>query len=142
MCIRDRPILSKILEKVVFQQVMAYLDQNELLHPSHHGSRADHSTTTALIEMYEEWMEGIENNEMAAVMMLDLSAAFDLVNHDLLLKKLNVLGFDKNTVVWFWSYLTGRSQLVYLDGKMSDIKQVPLGVPQGSVLGALLYILK
>ena len=48
---------------------------------------------------------------------------------------------DKNAVVWFWSYLTGRSQLVYVDGKMSDIKQVPIGVPQGSVLGALLYIL-
>ena len=54
------PILSKVLEKVVFKQVMSYLDQNELLHPSHHGSRADHSTTTAVIEMYEEWMKELK----------------------------------------------------------------------------------
>ena len=68
-------------------------------------------------------------------------SAFDLVDHSILLKKLELLGFDQPTVVWFWSYLTKRSQCVYVDGKTSDLKPVNVGVPQGSVLGPLMYIL-
>ena len=135
------PIFSKVLERVIFKQVVNYVEGNGLLHPSHHGSRAKHSTCTAIIEMYDSWIDSVEAGEMAGVMMLDLSAAFDLVDHSLLLKKLALLGFDQQTVVWFWSYLNGRSQCVYVDGKLSDFEQVPVGVPQGSVLGALLYIL-
>ena len=82
------PILSKLLERAVFRQVVDYLESIRLLHPSHHGSRSGHSTCTALIEMYDSWMESIEQDEMAGVMMIDLSAAFDLVDHPLLLKKL------------------------------------------------------
>ena len=78
---------------------------------------------------------------MSGVMMIDLSAAFDLVDHSILLKKLDLFGFDQATVTWFWSYLTGRSQCVYVDGKLSDLEPVDCGVPQGSVLGPLLYIL-
>ena len=78
---------------------------------------------------------------MAGVMMLDLSAAFDLVDHSILLKKLELLGFDQQTVIWFWSYLTKRSQCVYVDGKTSELKPVNVGVPQGRVLGPLMYIL-
>ena len=78
---------------------------------------------------------------MAGVLMIDLSAAFDLVDHPLLLQKLELFGFDQHAVMWMWSYLTGRSQCVYVDGKFSDFQQVTVGVPQGSVLGALLYIL-
>ena len=135
------PILSKIMERVVFKQVVGYVENNGLLHPSHHGSRARHSTCTAMIEMYDNWVNSIERDELAGVMMLDLSAAFDLVDHSLLLKKLELMGFDKRVVVWFWSYLSGRTQCVYIDGKLSDVRAVPVGVPQGSVLGALLYIL-
>ena len=76
---------------------------------------------------------------MAAAMMLDLSAAFDLVNHSLLLQKLQLMGFGGLEIEWFSSYLDGRSQCVYIDGKLSDLVTVPVGVPQGSVLGALLY---
>ena len=135
------PVLSKILERVVYTQVIEYLDRNGLFHPSHHGSRAGHSTTTALIEMYDQWLEGIENNEMTAVMMIDLSAAFDLVNHDLFLQKLATLGFDINAVTWFWSYLTGRSQQVYVDGKLSNSLLSLIGTAQGTILGALIYII-
>ena len=134
-------VLSKVLERVVFKQIVKYIDKNSLLHPSHHGSRAGHSTSTAIIEMYDKWVESIENGNMAGVMMIDLSAAFDLVDHPLLLQKLELLGFDQSAVVWMWSYLTGRSQCVYVDGKFSEFLAVSVGVPQGSVLGALLYIL-
>ena len=83
--------------------------------------------------MYDGWVESLENDEMAGVMMLDLSAAFDLVDHQLLLQKLELLGFDKPAVLWMWSYLCGRSQCVYVDGKFSDLESVEVGVPQGFV---------
>ena len=134
-------VLSKVLEKVVFMQVVEYMESNNLIHPSHHGSRARHSTCTAIIEMYDRWVESIEKGEMAGVMMIDLSAAFDLVDHQLLLQKLELMGFEKSVIVWMWSYLHTRSQCVYVDGKFSDFKSVNVGVPQGSILGALLYIL-
>ena len=135
------PIMSKILERIVFQQVFEYVEGNGLLHPSHHGSRSRHSTSTAIIEMYDTWVTSVEEDNMAGVMMLDLSAAFDLVDHPLLLEKLKLLGFDQPSILWFWSYLTKRFQSVYLDGKFSDFAAVDVGVPQGSVLGPLLYIL-
>ena len=91
--------------------------------------------------MYDSWIDSVEKGEMAGVMMIDLSAAFDLVDHQILLKKLDLLGFDQSTVNWFWSYLTGRSQCVYVDGKFSAMASVDVGVPQGSVLGPLMYIL-
>merc|ERR1712155_305839 len=73
--------------------------------------------------------------------MLDLSATFDLVNHNLLLEKLKLMGFSNDVIKWFKSYLENRSQVVYVDGKLSGVKKVKIGVPQGTVLGALLYIL-
>ena len=91
--------------------------------------------------MYDTWVESVDRGDMAGVMMLDLSAAFDLVDHQLLLQKLELMGFDQQAVVWMWSYLTSRSQCVYVDGKLSGWEAVDVGVPQGSVLGALLYIL-
>ena len=69
------PILSKVLERAVFVQLMQYLDTNSILHPNHHGSRKGHSTTTALIQMYDSWVQSVEEGEMARVMMVDLSAA-------------------------------------------------------------------
>ena len=87
------PIFSKILEKVVFVQIVDYLNTNNLYHPNHHGFRAQHNTVTAMIQMYDVWAESMEQGEMAAAMMIDLSAAFDMVDHNLLLEKLSILGF-------------------------------------------------
>ena len=87
------PIFSKILERVVFNQLVNYLDTNNLIHPNHHGSRSGHSTATALIQMYGTWVEEVDNDNMVGVMMVDLSAAFDMVDHDLLLQKLEHLGW-------------------------------------------------
>ena len=134
-------VVSKVLERVIFKQIVNYIEENCLLHPCHHGSRDGHSTSTALLEMYDNWVEGLEKGKMTGVMMIDLSAAFDLVDHPLLLQKLELLGFDHHAVIWMWSYLTGRYQAVYVDGKISEFQPVQVGVPQGSVLGALLYVL-
>ena len=135
------PILSKILERAVFIQIDSYISENHLLHPCHHGGRAWHSTTTALIELYDQWLEAVDNGNIAGCMMLDLSAAYDLANHDLILGKLELYGFEQSTIKWMRSYLEGRTQCVYIDGELSDTLAVNVGVPQGSVLGGLLYVL-
>ena len=135
------PIFSKILEKVVFLQLVEYLDRNCLLHPNHHGSRSNHNTATALIQLYDQWLEEVEEGKMVGVMMVDLSAAFDMVDHTILLAKLELFGLDRNTLNWVSSYLSERSQSVCVDGCLSPPQPVVCGVPQGSILGPLLYVL-
>ena len=135
------PILSKVLEKVVFMQISKYMEDNCLIHPNHHGFRAFHSTVTGLIQMYDRWVDALENKKYTGVCFLDLSAAFDIVDHSLLLQKLRLYGFDDNSVTWVSSYLTERKQTVYIEGKQSTILSVPTGVPQGSILGPLFYTL-
>ena len=135
------PIVSKILEKTVFNQVIEYFESNQLLHPSHHGFRSMHNTSTALLQMFDTWLEALENNDISAVIMLDLSAAFDVVDHEILIQKLQLYGLDVNALAWFKSYLTNRSQQVYIEGSLSKSLSLDAGVPQGSVLGPLLYII-
>ena len=135
------PILSKILEKAIFIQIIQYLDSNQLIHPNHHGFRAAHSTTTGLIQMYDKWVEALEDKQYTGVCFLDLSAAFDIVDHPLLLEKLKLYGFADNSLNWVASYLDGRNQTVYIEGALSKVLPVPTGVPQGSILGPLLYVI-
>ena len=135
------PILSKILEKSIFLQIIEYMDTNQLIHPNHHGFRAAHSTTTGLIQMYDAWVEAVEHKQYTGVCFLDLSAAFDIVDHPLLLEKLKLYGFTDNSLNWMESYLSGRNQTVYIEGTQSNILPVPKGVPQGSILGSLLNII-
>ena len=114
------PIFSKILERSIFMQLIQYLNENSLIHPNHHGSRKGHSTTTALIQMYDSWVRAVDEGEMAGVMMIDLSAAFDMVDHGILLEKLKLIGLEDTAVKWVNSYLTGRSQCVCVDGCLSS----------------------
>ena len=86
-----------MLERVIFKQIVKYTEENCLLHPCDHGSRAGHSTS---LEMYDNWVDGLEEGNMTEVMMIDLSEAFDLVDHSLLLQKLELLGFDYHAVMW------------------------------------------
>ena len=133
------PITSKILERAVYNQLIKYLEDNQLLHPSHHGFRKSHSTTTALLEMYSPWVEAAEEDKITAVVLLDLSAAFDLVDKDILIGKLKLYGLDESLTCWMESYLTERNQQVYMDGELSKSLPVNIGVPQGSILGPILY---
>ena len=89
--------------------------------------------------MYDTWLEAVEQGDLAGVCMVDMSAAFDVVDTQLLLQKLDLYGFDRKAVQWFWSYLTYRSQGVYIEGSMSSLLPLEAGVPQGSILGPLFY---
>ena len=134
-------ILSKVIERVIFTQIVDYMNSNEYFHPNHHGFRAHHSTATAMIQMYDSWVQAVDKGELAGVCMLDMSAAFDVVDHGILINKLKLYGFDEETLKWIENYLTGRTQAVYIDGSLSTFLPVNVGVPQGSILGPLCYVL-
>ena len=133
------PVLSKVLERVVSQQIIQYLSKNNILNPNHHAYRSKHNTSTAMIQMVNSWAEALESGEMAGVCLLDMSAAFDIVNHDILLQKMTLYGFEENIISWLRSYLTNRKQCVSINGSLSKLLPLSSGVPQGSILGPLLY---
>ena len=89
----------------MFKQIASYMDDNKLYNPNHHAYRSFHSTATAMIQMYTTWLEAVDSGDIAGVCMIDMSAAFDT---QLLLKKLELYGFDRNSIQWIWSYLTYR----------------------------------
>ena len=135
------PILLKVLEKIVFSQLVRYLEENNLIHPNLHGSRAAHSTSTALIQLYDKWADDIENDKMVGVLICDQSAAFYLCDHYILIEKLKLLGLEETSLAWMWSYLSDRQQSCFVDGQLSSpLQLLACGVPQGSIGGPLLWL--
>ena len=133
--------LSKVLEKAIFEQIYDYFHRNKLFHPALHGYRVNRSTTTALLSMYEKWVCAASEGRLTGVVLVDLSAAFDLVTPDLLIQKLRISGLDEDFLVWVQSYLTNRYQTVWIDHVFSDFLETNIGVPQGSNLGPLLFLI-
>lgn len=133
------PILSKITEKIVYDQINLYFSKNKLNSPYQHAYKKGHSTTTALVQMTDDWLQEFDERKLVGTVMLDLSAAFDLIDHDLLLDKLRCYGFEKCAIQWIHSYLTDRKFNVLFNGSYSDTKVLRCGVPQGSCLGPLLF---
>ena len=135
------PVLSKVLEKVVFDQLVQYLEKNNLVHPNLHGSRAGHNTATALNQLYDSWVEQVEEGNMVGVLLCDQSAAFDLCDHNILLDKLSLMGVENSGIQWIRSYLSSRKQSCFVDGELSSaVKLLDCGVPQGSIGGPLLWV--
>ena len=135
------PVFSKIFEKVVQNQLYNYLSTNNLLFESQHGFRENYSTETATIELVDYLKLQIDNKHNPLCLFLDLSKAFDTINFDILLLKLKHLGINNIALNWFTSYLTDRMQFVSFNEKESDYLNTKTGVPQGSVLGPLLFLI-
>ena len=133
------PVLSKMLEKLVHGQILEYFISNQLLTDSQHAYRAGHSTSTALVQMSDDWLKALDNSLMVGVVLLDFSAAFDVLDHSLLVEKLKYYGFNCLALKWITSYLSSRSQRVFLNGSLSNSRRLECGVPQGSCLGPLLF---
>lgn len=135
------PTLSKILEKIVHKQISDYLNTHNIMDEHQSGFRPGHSTATALLKVSNDIKLAMDNKKVTLMILLDLSKAFDCVDHDILLAKLQSLNLSASTLSWMRSYLFDRQQCVTLGGKSSPWALVNVGVPQGSVLGPLLFSL-
>ena len=132
---------SKILEKVVRDRLTNFIAQNNIINHSQFGFRRGHSTTHATINLLESTLDGLDSKLKVGGVYLDISKAFDCVNHDILLKKLEFYGIRANALMWFESYLKDRTQYVEIKGTKSDKYTTNVSVPQGGTLSATLFIL-
>ncbi len=133
------PFIAKTLERVVFNQVTPFLTQNNLLDSNQSGFRSGHSTETVLLSVVEDLRLARTASKSSLRILLDLSAAFDTVNHQILLSTLMRKGISGTTLQWFDSYLSDRSFKVSWRGEVSKSQHLATGMPQGSVLGPLLF---
>ena len=133
--------LNKILEKLMFKRVYDYLERNNAIYRLQFGFRSKHSTTHALIDITETIRKALDDKKLACGIFVDLQKAFDTVNHEILIKKLAHYGIRGVVKSWFMTYLTNRVQYVSIYGFESCRKILKHGVPQGSVLGPLLFLL-
>ena len=133
-------VLSKIAERTVQRQLLEHLETTKQLSGDHHAYRKWTSTTMALLQMVDYIARGIDENKIVATMCVDLTAAFDCVEHHLLLEKLRFYSIDDSALKWIKSYLTDRKSYVAIGSGSSEKLDNVHGVPQGSVLGPLMYL--
>ena len=133
--------ISKIYEKVVLQQLVDYIDHSNLLCTSQTAYRPHHSTETLLLKTANDIILGLDKRYVSLPALLDLSSAFDTIDHNILLYRLHYLyGISGTCLSWFRSYLSNRRQSVANANRISSTKELHYGVPQGSVLGPILLI--
>ena len=135
------PLLSKIFEKVVHIQTEEFLSVNNILYKSQCGFRPLHSTESCLTHLNDRILEGCDNGCHTGMILIDLQKAFYTINHELLLDKLSLMNFSIETISWFRSYLCNRTFLVNVETTFSEPADLKCGVPQGSILGPLLFLL-
>ena len=135
------PIYSKIYEKVMYSRIYEFLSQNNLIYNRQFGFRANHSTNHSIISLTEEIKSALDSGQLVAGVFLDLKKAFDTINHNILIHKLQYYGFRGITSQLLLSYLSNRKQFVYIDGCKSSLEDISCGIPQGSTLGPLLFLM-
>ena len=133
--------LSKVFEKVMYNRLISFLNKYKILYKYQFGFRKDHSTYLALMCLMDKLIKCLENGEHVVGVFLDFSKAFDTVDHDILMTKLYHYGIRDNALNWFKSYLSNREQFVTYNKSKSSMKTIKCGVPQGSILGPVLFLL-
>ena len=135
------PIFSKIFEKVMYKRLYSFVTCNKIIYPLQFGFQESHSIDHALISLTETIRRSLDNKKYGCGVFIDLQKAFDTVSHKILFSKLEHYGIRGNALRWFQSYLANRTQIVSICGKDSYPLGITCGVPQGSVLGPLLFLL-
>ena len=135
------PIVSKIIEKIVHKQLMNFLDENKLLSTRQFGFRPKMSTELAATLLLDDIRKNVDKGQLVGAVFVDLSKAFDTISHSNLLTKLSSYGIDGKELTWFEDYLFNRSAQVSYNDVLSEAQQLKSGVPQGSILGPLLFVL-
>ena len=134
--------VGKIVEYTIYFQIVEHFVKNDLFHPNHHGSLPHHSTATAITQIFDMCIQAADSGELSALCLLDQSAAYDLLCHQTLEKKLKLYNFSELSIRWLMSYLGGRTQLVQVESRTSkELGCDDSAVPQGSVLGGLIHII-
>ena len=134
-------IFDKIIEKLMHKRLYQFLEHHNILFENQFGFRKNNSTSYALMEITEKIKESIDKGKYGCGIFIDLRKANDTVNHSILVNKLEHYGVRGILLEWFKLYLTGRKQYVFHNGETSDLKPISCGVPHGSVLGPLLFLL-
>ncbi len=134
-------IFDKIIEKIMHKRLYYFLEEHDILYKNQFGFRKKSSTAHSLMEITEKIKESIDKGNYGCGIFIDLKKAFDTVNHKILLTKLEHYGIRDNLLKWFETYLTDRKQYVFYNGVSSELLSMSCGVPQGSVLGPLLFLL-
>ena len=136
------PVASKILERIVHRRLYDFLSQNNFFNKNQFGFRSNHSTELAATSLTNRICNALDSKQKVMSVFLDMSKAFDCVDHDILLSKMSIYGVRGESLAWFSSYLKDRYQKVLINGVLSENTcAVECGVPQGSILGPLLYLI-
>ena len=135
------PQISKILEKIFSKRLMSFIENHHILTDGQYGFRSNHSTSLALTEFVEKVTSAIDKQESTIGVFIDLTKAFDTVDHKILLSKLQCYGIRGLALDWIKGYLANRGQYVCYNNSNSELKNIKCGVPQGSILGPVLFIL-
>ena len=132
--------VSKILEKIVAKRLVNHLDNQNILHDNQFAYRNRRNTEMAIMKLNKHILEKIDENKYTMAVFLDLSRAFDCVNHQILIDKLRYYGISGTPLRWFMNYLFDRKQKVIYNNHYSEWKSLTAGVPQGSILGPILFL--
>ena len=133
--------ITKIFEKCAHGQLLSYLEQHDFISVDQSAFIKHHSTQTLLLKVVDNWLENIENGLITGICYFDVAKCFDSISHDILLFKMGKYGIRNTEINWFKSYLNGRLQATYCNNILSNFSPICAGIPQGSILGPLLFVL-
>ena len=135
------PALSKVFEKIIYARLIKFIDKHNILNNAQHGFRTNDSTDLAIATIYDKLLDNMNENKFTCATFLDLSKAFDTVDHDILMKKIHKYGLRGKIWNILHSYLSKRKQCTKISSSISNFRDISCGVPQGSILGPLLFLL-
>ena len=135
------PSISKIIERVIHDQTNAFLSGEDILYNYQSGFRGNHSTNLCLSFLTDKVLKGFDKSMLTGMILTDLQKAFGTIEHEILLQKLKAIKLSESTIKWFKSYLSERIFLVNIENKLSNFGKISCGVPQGSILGPLLFLI-